>query len=105
MKIKFNDGREYDVFSVTHQMDENDVPIDIVIYGTKENLEQIAKYASSGVNIQECDWVSIMQSGLWMHYADYICNVLYDICTALYARLQPFTVIEAGKVQYIASVK
>ena len=52
MKIKFNDGREYDVFSVTHQMDENDVPIDIVIYGTKENLEQIAKYASIGVNIQ-----------------------------------------------------
>lgn len=55
MKIKFNDGREYDVFSVTHQMDENDVPIDIVIYGTKENLEQIAKHASIGVNIQECD--------------------------------------------------
>ena len=105
MKIKFNDGREYDVFSVTHQMDENDVPIDIVIYGTRKVLEQIAEYASIGVNIQECDWVSIMQSGLWMHYADYICNVLYDICIALYARLQPFTVIEAGKVQYIASVK
>lgn len=105
MKIKFNDGREYDVFSVTHQMDENDVPIDIVIYGTKEVLEQIAEYASIGVNIQEMDWVSIMQSGLWMHYADYICNVLYDIHTALYARLQPFTIIEAGKVQCIASVK
>ena len=51
MKIKFNDGREYDVFSVTHQMDENDVPIDIVIYSTKEVLEQIAEYASIGVNI------------------------------------------------------
>ena len=104
MKIKFNDGMEYEVFYVTYQLDENGIPIDIIIYGTKEVLEQIAKYASIGVNIQECDWVSIMQSGLWMHYADYICNVLYDIRTALYARLQSFTVIEAGKVQYIASV-
>lgn len=85
MKIKFNDGREYDVFSVTHQMDENDVPIDIVIYGTKEVLEQIAEYASIGVNIQECDWVS-------------------DMPNALYARLQPFTIIEADRIQYTASV-
>ena len=97
MKIKFNDGSEYDVFSVTHQMDENDVPIDIVIYGTKEVLEQIASHAYIGVNIQECDWVSSMQSGMWMHYADHVCE-------ALYARLQPFTVIEADKVQYTASV-
>ena len=97
MKIKFNDGREYDVFSVTHQMDENDVPIDIVIYGTKKVLEQIAEYASIGVNIQECDWERAMQSGMWMHYADHVCD-------ALYARLQPFTVIEADRVQYTASV-
>ena len=97
MKIRFNDGSEYEVFSVTHQMDENDVPIDIVIYGTKEVLEQIASYAYIGVNIQECDWVSAMQSGMWMHYADHVCE-------ALYARLQPFTVIEADKVQYTASV-
>ena len=98
MKIKFNDGMEYEVFYVTYQLDKNGIPVDIIIYGTKEVLEQIAKYASIGVNIQECDWVSLLQSGLWMHYADYICN-------ALYARLQPFTVIEADKVQYIASVK
>ena len=97
MKIRFNDGSEYEVFSVTHQMDENDVPIDIVIYGTKEVLEQIASYASIGVNIQECDWVSAMQSDMWMHYAGHVCN-------ALYARLQPFTVIEADRVQYTASV-
>ena len=97
MKIKFNDGIEYEVFYVTYQLDESGIPVDIMIYGTEEVLEQIAKYASIGVNIQECDWVSILQSGLWMHYADYI-------HTALYARLQPFTVIEADKVQYIASV-
>lgn len=97
MKIKFNDGREYDVFSVTHQMDENDVPIDIVIYGTREVLEQIAEHASIGVNIQECDWVRAMQSGMWMHYAD-------NVCEALYARLDPFTVIEADRVQFTASV-
>lgn len=98
MKIKFNDGREYNVFSVTHQMDENDVPIDIVIYGTKEVLEQIAEYAFIGVNIQECDWDMAMQSGMWMHYADHVHN-------ALYARLQPFTVIDADKVQYTEIVE
>lgn len=85
MKIRFNDGMEYEVFSVAYQLDENDVPIDIVIYGTKEALEQIAEYASIGVNIQECDLVS-------------------DMPNALYARLQPFTVIEADRVQYTASV-
>ena len=93
MKIKFNDGREYEVFSVTHQMDENDVPIDIVIYGTEENLEQIAEYASIGVNIQECDWDNVFQSGVWKHYSDHVCE-------ALYARLEPFTIIHAGRVQY-----
>ena len=97
MKIKFNDGREYEVFSVTYQLDENGIPVDIIIYGAKEVLEQIAEYASIGVNIQECDWVSAMQSDMWMHYADHVHN-------ALYARLQPFTVIEADKVQYTASV-
>ena len=86
MKIKFNDGMEYEVFYVTYQLDENGIPIDIIIYGTKEVLEQIAEYASIGVNIQECDWVS-------------------DMPNALYARLQPFTVIEADRVQYTALVK
>lgn len=98
MKIKFNNGREYDVFSVTHQMDENDVPIDIVIYGTKENLEQIAEHASIGVNIQECDWVRAVSSGMEMHYADHVCD-------ALYARLEPFTVRFADKVQYTEIVE
>lgn len=98
MKIKFNDGREYDVFSATHQMDEYDVPIDIVIYGTKENLEQIAEHASIGISIQECDWVKALQSGMWMHYAD-------NVCEALYARLEPFTIRFADRVQYTEIVE
>ena len=98
MKIKFNDGREYEVFSVIYHMDKNNEPIDIVIYSTEEILEQIAEYASIGVNIQECDWVSALQSDMWLHYSDHVCN-------ALYARLQPFTVIEADRVQYTALVK
>lgn len=98
MKVKFNDGREYKVLSVTYQLDENNVPVDIVIYGTKEVLEHIAEYASIGVNIQECDCVSTMQSDIWMYYSKH----LYD---ALYARLKPFTIIEADKVQYTALVK
>ena len=93
MKIKFNDGREYEVFSVIYQMDENDVPIDIVIYGTKEVLEQVAEYASIGVNIQECNWDNVFQSGVWEHYSDHVCE-------ALYARLEAFTIIHAGRVQY-----
>ena len=98
MKIKFNDGREYEVFSVISHMDENNEPIDIVIYGTREVLEQIAEHASVGVNIQECDWVRAMQSGMWMHYADHVCE-------ALYARLESFTVRFANKVQYTEIVE
>ena len=71
----------------------NDVPIDIVIYGTEENLEQIAECASVGVNIQECNWDNVFQSGVWEHYSDHVCE-------ALYARLEPFTIIHAGRVQY-----
>ena len=97
MKIKFNDGREYKVFSVTYQMDENNVAIDIIIYGTKEVLEQIAEYASIGVNIQECNWESALQSGMWTHYADHV-------CVALYARLQSFTVIDAGTVHFVEDI-
>ena len=93
MEIKFNDGREYKVFSVTHQMDENDVPIDIVIYSTEEILEQIAEYASVGVNIQECNWNNVLQAGVWEHDSEHVCE-------ALYARLKPFTIIHAGRVQY-----
>ena len=98
MKIKFNDGREYEVFSVIYHMDENNEPIDIVIYSTEEILEQIAEYASIGVNIQECDWERAMQSGMWMHYADHVCD-------ALYARLKPFTVRFADRVQYTEIVE
>ena len=93
MKIKFNDGREYEVFSVISHMDENNEPIDIVIYSTEEILEQIAEYASIGVNIQECSWNDVFQSGVWKHYSDHV----YE---ALYARLEPFTIIHAGRVQY-----
>ena len=93
MKIKFNDGREYEVFSVISHMDENNEPIDIVIYSTEEILEQIAEYASIGVNIQECNWDDVFQSGVWKHYSDHV----YE---ALYARLEPFTIIHAGRVQY-----
>lgn len=93
MKIKFNDGREYEVFSVTYHMDKNNEPIDIVIYSTEEVLEQIAECASIGVNIQECNWDNVFQSGVWKHYSDHVCE-------ALYARLEPFTVIHAGRVQY-----
>ena len=93
MKIKFNDGREYEVFSVISHMDKNNEPIDIVIYSTEEILEQIAECASVGVNIQECNWDNVFQSGIWEHYSDHVCE-------ALYARLEPFTIIHAGRVQY-----
>ena len=98
MKIKFNDGMEYEVFSVAYLLDENGIPVDIIIYGIKEVLEQIAEYASIGINIQEYDWENAMQSVMGLHYLDHICN-------ALYARLKPFTIIEADKVQYTALVK
>ena len=74
-------------------MDKNNEPIDIVIYSTEEILEQIAECASVGVNIQECNWDNVFQSGVWKHHSDHVCE-------ALYARLEPFTIIHAGRVQY-----
>ena len=42
MKIKFNNGREYDVLSVSYESDEMGIPVDIIITGSKEVLLSIA---------------------------------------------------------------
>ena len=54
MKIKFNNGREYDVLSVSYESDEMGIPVDIIITGSKEVLLNIAdEQCLLGFNIQQ----------------------------------------------------
>ena len=93
IRIKTNDYREFKEFpiiSIKHELDENGVPVDIMIAGTEEVLEQIAEFASIGWNIRELDEndsVILMMKGATHE--------------ALYARLNHFNVLEANKVVYI----
>ena len=50
MKIKFNDGREYEVFSVISHMDENNEPIDIVSIVIKSASKSLGEIIGTDVN-------------------------------------------------------
>jgi hypothetical protein len=95
IKIKTNDYREFKEFSIVtlkHELDENGIPVDIVITGTEEVLNAISEFAHIGCNIQE------LSSEPWN-----ICpSLIIKGATheALYARLNSFEVLEADKVIY-----
>ena len=93
IRIKTNDYREFEDFSVVsikYQLDENGVPVDIIITGTEEVLEHIAEFASIGWNIKELDdWGS-----------NFILKDKGATHEALYARLQHFNVLEANEITY-----
>lgn len=75
MKIKFNDGREYDVLSVSYESDEMGIPVDIIITGSEEVLLSIAdEQGLLGFNIKQ----DSLSSGA-------------SIYIALYGRLREFT--------------
>lgn len=75
MKIKFNNGREYDVLSVSYESDEIGIPVDIIITGSKEVLLSIAdEQCLLGFNIQQ----DSLSSDTSIH-------------KALYGRLREFT--------------
>ena len=75
MKIKFNNGREYDVLSVSYESDEMGIPVDIIITGSKEVLLSIAdEQCLLGSNIQQ----DSLSSDASIH-------------KALYGRLREFT--------------
>lgn len=92
IRIKTNDYRgfeEFPIASIKYQLDENGVPVDIVVAGTEEILEHIAEFASIGWNIRELDEndsIFLMEKGATHE--------------ALYARLNHFNVVEASEVIY-----
>lgn len=93
IRIKTNDYRgfkEFPIISIKHELDENGMPVDIMIAGTEEVLEQIAEFSSIGWNIRELDEND--SAILMMKGATH---------EALYARLNQFNVLEANKVLYL----
>ena len=75
MKIKFNNGREYDVLAVSYESDEMGIPVDIIITGSKEVLLSITdEQCLLGFNIQQ----DSLSSDASIH-------------KALYGRLREFT--------------
>lgn len=92
LRIKTGDYREFEEFPIVcikYQLDENGIPVDIVIAGTEQELEHIAEFASIGWNIRELDEndsIFLMEEGATHE--------------ALYARLQHFNVLEAKVVIY-----
>ena len=92
IRIKTDDYRRFEEFpivSIKYSLDENGVPVDIVIAGTEEVLEHIAEFASIGWNIRELDEndsIFLMMKGATHE--------------ALYARLQHFNVVEYSEVIY-----
>ena len=88
MKIKFNNGREYEVLSVYHPTDEKGIPVDIVITGEEEVLYKIAnEQCLLGFNIQQ------LQLG--------IDTLVYE---ALYGRLNKFTCTEYETATFGCSI-
>jgi hypothetical protein len=100
MKIRFNTGDyrmyccpeevEFEIVGIYYECDENG-PVDIVIYGSKETLQKISELVQSGSVIQEIDDYyprDIRMKGLG---ATHVC---------LYARLPEFTVLGMNRVIY-----
>lgn len=92
LRIKTNDYREFEEFPIVcikYQLDENGIPVDIVIYGDENTLLDICEYSRLGFNIQPLD-------STYSYYE----NIQGATHEALYARLQPFDVLEAKNVIY-----
>ena len=97
IKIKTNDYREFKEFpivSLRHELDENGIPVDIVITGTEEILNAISEFAHIGCNIQELSTES------WNSHNSSLLILKGATHEALYARLNSFEVLEATKIIY-----
>ena len=89
IRIETKDYRGYAEFSVTginNSLDDNNHPIDIIIYGTEDTLEAIAEFANGEGNMQL----------IGDYYSDEIeMKNLGATHEVLFARLNEFEVIEA----------
>lgn len=96
MKIRISTGdwKQFEEFSITgihYEMDEHDCPVDIVIYGTEDALNEISQYAILGCNIRPLEDFFDLEVGMRALGATHIC---------LCARLPEFTVHSALRVIY-----
>ena len=94
IRIKTGDWRQFEDFSITgihYEMDEHDCPVDIIIYGTEDTLDEISQYAMLGCNIrplEDCFGEEIRMKALGATH------------TGLFARLPEFTIHGASRVIY-----
>lgn len=89
IRIKTRDYRGFAEFSVTginYSLDDNNHPIDIVIYGTEDTLKAVAEFANGDGNMQP----------IGDYFPDEIeMKNLGATHEVLFARLNEFEVIEA----------
>lgn len=96
IRIKTNNYEgfeEFPIVCIKYQLDENGIPVDIVIAATEEVLEHISVFASIGYNIRELDTAPWSKDDLML----IIKGATHE---ALYARLNHFNVVEASEVIY-----
>lgn len=91
IRIETDDYREYveiPIVGIRYQLDEDNQPIDIVIYGSEKTIEDICEYARIGFNSKEID----------AYPGFFYDDVMLRRCAThecLCARLPKFTIIEA----------
>lgn len=83
MKIKF-DEKEFEIYGIQYEFDENNVPIDIVICATQETLEEIQHHCYVGCNMQE---VNICHNSWSRNF--------HHCWEGLFARLESFEIVGA----------
>ena len=96
IRIKTNDYRvfeEFPIVSIKYSLDENGVPVDIVIAANEETLEHISEFAQIGYNVRHLIVDGFLDSDAELILA----GATHE---ALYARLNHFNVVEAKRVIY-----
>ena len=89
VKIVFNED-QYEINKIQWECNENNTPVDIVIYANFDTIEDLArKHCLIGYNSEFVDEMEALQK-----------QIPVNSWVALFGRLDPFTVIEYKKVTY-----
>lgn len=103
MKIKFYNSCDSNyvkipIICISYETDENGRPIDIVVYGTKDNIHQIInEYALGSGNCRKAEDYEVTIHN--QEYLEAIGNE-EEIWVCLFARLPEFEVVECHQVIY-----
>lgn len=96
IRIKTNDYRgfeEFPIASIRYNLDEEGIPVDIIIGATEDVLEHISEFAQIGYNVRHLIVDGFLDSDAELILA----GATHE---ALYARLNHFNVVEAKRVIY-----